>query len=383
MQTQHTIERPKRPAWFDGLRRAQPALLVALAFAAPAARADDPYVPITLDPLRTYSLPSNYSFHFPLIVSFDDQSGALPWQDYLGTQFNFTPLGRKLLQTSPDWVLPMGFQAFAGPNYPDPATHAYPAGIFLVRYTVPACPDPDLWPEYLATPAPPSYVDAKADADAWCAATCGVGFEMSDFDMNQWQIGCFKFNGDPQASQVATWGGSQCSKVEDNGLLQPCNPLEPLIDVRQYLGQPASACPACDLDEDGQITLVDLTMARNTAFGPLNNGLGESRAIMVDAEGTMQDTMTGLDTMDFADKDRGGFVFEITHWETGIAIDCLNNDPSDPDSLAQRFDDIIAPQEGAPMKEMADAYCEAINGPGAYCSPAAISYSVWPLPDWS
>jgi hypothetical protein len=77
------------------------------------------------------------------------------------------------------------------------------------------------------------------------------------------------------AYQVATWGGTRCEKVADNGLMQPCNPVEPLIEVRQYLGQPATACPDCDLDADGQITLVDLTMARNGAFGPKSVGVGE------------------------------------------------------------------------------------------------------------
>jgi hypothetical protein len=195
---------------------------------------------------------------------------------------------------------------------------------------------------------------------------------MTDFDMNQWRYGCWADTTAGTAYQVATWGGTRCEKVADNGLMQPCNPVEPLIEVRQYLGQPATACPDCDLDADGQITLVDLTMARNGAFGPKSVGVGETHAKIfnsgVDAPGAM------VNLTQFVDDSSGGAgdYLEITHWDTGVVIDCGDVNQHLPYLQELTVSDASFP--GKPGQAMADEMCQL--GGLAYCSDGAMMYSI-------
>lgn len=341
--------------------------LAAVGLFTSAAQADD-YVAPTYLQQKFYVMSSGLDFRVPVMTGF--VGAPVPWSyDLRGQWPNMTFAGKYLREDSPDYDLSFGLSVFDGPDYPGQATNAYPAGVFIVEYSITNCVP---IPEFLNTPLPPAWQDAKADADTWCATTCGVGFEMSDFDMNQWRYGCWADTSAGTAYNVAAWGGTRCEKLADNGLIQPCNPLQPLIDVRQHLGQPVADCPDCDLDQDGQITLTDLTLARNVAFGPLKVGEGETHAVLMNSGSDAHTAMTTLTQWIEEDQSSYGTYLEITEWETGISIDC-----ADPDQHLPFLDDLTISDHGQPTEPgqaIVDFLCQ-LQG-FTLCASNSMMYSI-------
>ena len=76
-----------------------------------------------------------------------------------------------------------------------------------------------------------SFTEAKTAADGHCQTLCGEGFERTDCDMNQWKYICYNYNTGSgwKSYNIVTWGGTQCEKTVDNGLVQACNPVTGVI----------------------------------------------------------------------------------------------------------------------------------------------------------
>lgn len=357
------------------------------------------YVPTTYGLQMNQYMPADYEFRFPLVVSFDRDPNmpppgpALPWSSINGPS-GLEYQGQWLSPYSPEFQLPFGMQVYNGPNYPSPETTDYPSGVFIVKYNGMFCPDPsliDVAPELFATPLPPSFAEVQVKANEFCVNECGSGFEMTDFDMTQWQYTCYIDGAEGKAYQVASWGGSKCEKTEDNGLIQACNPLTGMIAIRGHLRESASTYPEGDLDGDGVISMVDLIRARNIAFGPKLQGIGESRMLikrsfLEDAPGngtfsslSAEEAMLRLDEVvvidgaqTFAD------IFEITHWEPGIPVICPDPNIHDPvqyqDIVNQHFTylaEFTSGNGGTPGAALNDDYCAATHGPGSLCAAGA------------
>ena len=319
----------------------------------------DSYVPETLGKMRSFTLPAGHTWFVPVMASLAQDPGRtpndpLPWQNDLYNLFGLTTyVGRYMRAYVAQHADPFGLAIDNGPAYP---TTIPPATVRLIEYNSIGCLPANQNP---ATPTPPTFTAAKAAADAYCQTLCGQGFEMTDFDMNQWKHICYNFNpGTGQKSyNVITWGGTQCEKTVDNGLVQACNPVTGVIEVRNNLNQPSTVCPNCDKDGDGLVTLKDLVIERNSAFGPRRQALGLTFPVIYPTGKTVNQTMdltsyvySGADIMDVD-------YIEITGWNVGIPVNCLN-----PGEQGNYLDDLTKsnPLDSTLLNQtLANAWCQA------------------------
>jgi hypothetical protein len=318
--------------------------------------------PGTYDQHESYILPPGHNWLFPQMVALDEsQAGALPWNTGLNLLLNSTYFGTYILGYGPLHQDPFGMGEQTTPP---------PAGSYLIEYLGASCTTSPVNP---ATPLPPAFAEVKASADAYCGSLCGDGFEMTDFDMNQWRYACYKTmttNG-PRAYNHVTWGGSQCEKVVDNGLIQACNPLTELTATRSNLGAPVASCPDCDLDGDGEITLLDLILARNAVFGPRQQGLGLTFPIIRRAGTTIDESLT-LDPD--ALQQAAVTYMEVAKWNSTSPVDC--NDPSG------HIGALVALTTSSPGsttlfgQTLANEYCADTYGGAGICQGGALGYSI-------
>ena len=297
--------------------------MLILCIASPAA--GQGYVPQTLIKTRTFNLPQNHNWFVPMMASLDKMDirpliDPLPWNYQLRETYN-EYVGKGLMgYTASTFSTAFGQSVVAGPAYP---TTIPPATVQLIEYNNTTCNPTGRNP---ATPAPPTFSDAKTAADSFCKSMCGADYEMSDFEMNQWKYICYLDGyapGGPKSYNIITWGGTRCEKTINPEQVSVCNPYTQLTQVRAKLNGPLAECPECDFDGDGLITLKDLVFSRNEVFGPKKQGLGLTFPI-VHATGKMvHETMdlqnyvgTSTQTVDYVD---------LTGWTDGQPIDCNGN----------------------------------------------------------
>lgn len=327
------------------------------------------YVPTTYGAGKNYNLPALHKLRFPVMAALDleNNGGPIPWHFDLDSLPNSLFHGKYVTQYPANSLSTFGFLISDGPAYPTPI----PAGgAWLIEYigtsmgvscgTSPRNPD---------TPEPPTWTQAKAAADAWCAGTCGQGFEMTDFDMSQWIYACYKYKVDGiwRGYQFSTWGGSMCEKTLDNGLIQACNPLTGLTEVRTHLSRPSSDCPSCDRDGDGLISLRDLMMARNEAFGPKKAGLGVTFPIIHGSGTTVNNSLNLTQFIRPEGRDVSDFI-EITHWDAETPVDCSN-----PASHLTPLRQLTTSDQFSVAffgQVRANQYCESV------CVTGAIGYTI-------
>lgn len=287
----------------------------------------DAYVPETLNKTLSFTLPSGHWWFVPVIASLAQDparppTDPLPWQNDLYNYLGLTTyVGRYIRAYVPHFADAFGLAVYNGPAYP---TEIQPATVRLIEYSGVGCIPANRNP---ATPAPPSFTDAKAAATGYCQTLCGQGFEMTDFDMNQWKYICYNYNtgtGGWKSYNVITWGGTQCEKTVDNGLIQACNPLTGVVQIRSNLDQPLASCPNCDKDGDGLITLKDLVIERNTTFGPRKQALGLTFPVIYPTGKAVNQTMDLTSyvhpSADVMDVD----YIEITGWDLNTPVNCLS-----------------------------------------------------------
>ena len=234
------------------------------------------------------------------------------------------------------------------------------------------------------TAFPPTFTEAKAAADAYCAGMCGDGFTMVDFDMNQWYLTCYNFGSD--SYNVATWGGTRCGKVEGQTIIE-CDPHTKLTQVREHLWQnPLEECPECDLDGDGVISLVDVVLARETGFMPRHRGVGLTYALVF-LNGSTQDSDSGakidqtLDPTQFVSPEMQlipAVYFDMTEWDVGVPVDC-NGLPPELQVLLLSEITYAAGINGS----LADSWCAAYGQPGATaCANGSMGFQIGHCQIW-
>jgi hypothetical protein len=318
--------------------------------------------PETYPQQEDYILPPGHNWLLPQIVALDEsQPGELTWNTDLNFLEDSTYFGKYMLGIGPLHQEPFGVGEQTTPP---------PAGSYIIEYLGPTCTTSPVNP---ATPLPPAFSEAKTSADNYCVNMCGSGFEMTDFDMNQWRYACYKTmtaNG-PRAYNYVTWGGSQCEKTVDNGLIQACNPLTGLIQVRQNLRKPVAECPECDLNGDGEITLLDVIRARNKAFGPRKQGLGLSYPIIRRSNTTI-DQSIGLDPNTL--QQAAVTYMEVTKWNSTEPVDC-----NDTSGHIIHLDALTTSSPGSTTlfgQTLANQYCADTYGGAGICQGGAIGYSI-------
>lgn len=325
------------------------------------------FVPTTYPLTKTIALQDGHEWLFPVMIARGTDGtdpASLIWQTDFSIVYATAIIGKYFYTFPDDSEDTFGLVIHDGstiwPQTPPAATQ-------MVEYNGPACAEVFRNPN---TPLPPSFVDAKAAADQYCVDLCGDGFEMTDFDMNQWQYTCFsRIVGTPKAYQVAAWGGSQCEKKIDNGLIQACNPITGVIAVRQNLGGPLGNCPECDVNGDGVIALDDLIAARNEAYGPHRSGAGYTFALVRETGTTIDQAVDLTQFMSLPNSEAGAIHVEITHWNSTTPVDC--NAPGMNHSLLH---EVTEPAPGGSQylgQRMADDYC----GP-AICSAGGLGYTI-------
>lgn len=315
---------------------------------------------------KNYSLPQSHRWVFGVMGPLEGGtqpgfSDNLNWNPNLDQLINSTYLGKYMLDFHPKFVKAFGLTLQDGPQYPPELP---PAGVRLIQYNGPCIP-PFRNP---LTPEPPTFAAAKAAADGWCASHCGEGFEMTDFDINQWRYACYGYSG--KGYQIVTWGGSRCEKIVGEEVIS-CAWLTGFIEIRNNLGNPASSCPTCDLDADGTITLQDLTLARNQLPALAFRGERQTFPVIFDSRTTVDQTqaLTQIVTRDNIDY---ATYMEITHWNATTPVDCNNpsshlgfletltkSNPTDPTLFGQA---------------LANIYCE--NAGGTYCAQDSLGYTI-------
>ncbi len=327
------------------------------------------FTPTTYDQQKAYVLPLTHIWRFPVMGALGRSDiGELPsWQYDLQNLQNSTYRGKYILGIVPNFAQAFGFALSDGPAYPTPIPAA---GVWLIEYNAPSCFSTYRNP---LTPEPPTYQEAKASADAYCQSLCGSGFEMTDFDMSQWKYACYgaRVGTQYRSYQVSTWGGSECSKTLDNGLIQACNPLTGLVEVRTNLDRSPSFCLGCDLDGDGVISLKDLTISRNQAFGPRQQGLGQTFPIIYDAYRTIDQSLP-LTQLVLPQNQEAVDYIEITHWDANTPVNC--NDPNShlsPLLMLTTSDQASTTLFG---QALANGYCRRLGA--TYCATGALGYTI-------
>jgi hypothetical protein len=329
------------------------------------------FTPTTYNMQKTHLLPLTHIWRFPVMGALDKSDiGELPsWQYDLQNLQGSTYRGKYILGIVPNFAQAFGFALSDGPAYP---TSIPPAGVWLIEYIGANCATQNRNP---LTPVPPTWSEAKATADAYCQSLCGLGFEMTDFDMSQWRYACYVAKiADPsvyRGYQVSTWGGSECSKTLDNGLIQACNPLTGLVEVRANLDRPPSFCLGCDLDGDGIISLKDLTISRNHALGSRQQGLGQTFPIIYDARRTIDQSLP-LTQLVLPQNQEAVDYMEITHWDANTPVNC--NDPnSHPSPLLMLT---TSDQASTTLfgQALANGYCQRLGA--TYCATGALGYTI-------
>ena len=314
----------------------------------------------------TYGLPLDHNWHIPVMGALE---GPVTWGTNLGNLFNYD--GKYMFNSIPSILDAFGYAVYDAPYPPQ----APVSGVRLIEYNSPGCDPANINPD---TPEPPSFADAKATANAWCESQCGSGFAMTDFDMNQWQYACYGIVIPPftfKSYRMVTWGGTRCEKILDNGLVQACNPLTGLTEVRSHLGDDAASYPQYDLDGDGVISLRDLTLARNEAFGPYQQGLGETFPAIYKTNTTIDQSLA-LTQFVVPGNQRIASYMEITHWDTDPLnpIDC-----NDPASHIIPLEELSTSDPGGPSRigqDLADLWCQATSGPTSRCAQDSLGYTI-------
>lgn len=221
-------------------------LIILLSFSASA-----DYIPETLVKTEEFYLSQNQVMFAPVMQSFARQP-PLYFQEFHWR--NGSAITGLIIDSHvPQRVTPWGFQLDYGPNYYE---NGWPiSGAMLVEYENYGClpPIPGLF-EFNLTRMPPEFMELKQNADDFCENRCGSGYEMTDFDMNQWRYYCYNYqiNGTiPRSYNFATWGGSRCEKIVGNTTiscgLTPIDPnkhrghnvaqLEPFVKKSQLTAQ--------------------------------------------------------------------------------------------------------------------------------------------------
>ncbi len=268
------------------------------------------------------------------------------------------------------YQLPYGL-TLGPPPYAGPIP---PATVRLVKFAGSNCDCANRDPN---TPFPPTFSEAKTAADAYCAACCGDGYTMVDFEMNQWNLTCYNFGGD--SYKVATWGGTRCGKVQGQTIIE-CDPHTKLTTVREHLWQnPLEECPECDLDGDGAISLVDVILARETGFVPRHRGVGLTYALLLSTgelwiPGSGATIDQTLDPSPFVGPDVQIIpvtYFDMTELAPGIPVDC-----TDPAEFQAGFLNGIV-SGGGINNSLADSWCSLFGQPGATeCSEYGMAYQI-------
>lgn len=343
--------RPQKAAWAK-----RTALLAGVLGLAAAAQGQVGYL---YENQRNYALPTNYEIHFPIPIVLRRDLPLPEIHGIMGAGF----YGRYWpnFGAPADWLYPLGFQVFNGPSFPDPNTYVAPSGAVVVEFVDPTdyyCDE--TVPANLGTPLPPTYQQAKAASDAYCARTCGAGFVMTDFYYAQWRYACWYDVPVNKAYEFATWGGGRCQKPLGNGTYQECAALP----LTMPMGPCQGADPACDNwdhDQNGIIDMADLAWWQiNPTAG---YGIGETYGVMVDPHEQADYTVTHLASLATNPwNEDATTIVEITRWDTGSAVNCdqpgadvgyLNgyNDPMNPSNLFYAYTDEYCRLRGASVCE--------------------------------
>ena len=266
------------------------------------------------------------------------------------------------------YQLPYGL-TLGPPPYAGPIP---PATVRLVKFAGSNCDCANRDPN---TPFPPTFSEAKAAADAYCAACCGDGYTMVDFEMNQWNLTCYNFGGN--SYKVVSWGGTRCGKVQGQTIIE-CDPHTKLTTVREHLWQnPLDECPECDLDGDGAISLVDVILARESGFVPRHRGVGRTYALLFPTGDPLYAGTTIDQTLDpspFVGPDMQIIpvtYFDLTELAPGIPVDCSQ----DPEFQAGFLNGIV--HFGGINGSLADSWCSLFGQLGATeCAMDSLAYQI-------
>lgn len=326
------------------------------------------FVPTTYAPTKSIQLLNGHKWIFPVMMGRGTpgtEPESLHFNTNLDIRYSTDWLGRYFCTEGGFFTDTFGLLVHDGSA---PWTGTPPAAVQMIEYMAPACAEAYRNPN---TPLPPAFSEAKASADQLCVDTCGEGFSMTDFDMNQWRYTCFPrmTASGPRAYQVATWGGAECAKTIDNGLIEACNPLTGMTAVRRNLGGPLAECPECDLNNDGIIALDDLIRARNRAYGPRRAGSGYTFQLIRWANTTIEESVNLVPLVAIQNGETGAVHIEVTHWNGSTPVDCYN-----PTMNKGCLEELTQPHPGGTGylgQDMADEYC----GVG-YCKSNGLGYSI-------
>jgi hypothetical protein len=176
------------------------------------------YTPETLTKTKEFHFSSNHVLFVPAMQSFA-KSPPLYWQEFHWR--NGSSLGGLIIDSHvPQRVKPHGFQLSDTREYQG----EFPvSGAMIVEYQNYGCfpPLPQFNMTFNLTRMPPTWQEAKQNADSFCSDLCGTGFTMTDFDMNQWRYFCYDYNlnGTQRSYNFAHWGGSRCEKLSGNNVI--------------------------------------------------------------------------------------------------------------------------------------------------------------------
>jgi hypothetical protein len=97
-----------------------------------------------------------------------------------------------------------------------------------------------------------AYIDVTASVDAWLNGEPNYGWGIINSSTDGWDFNTSEY-GDPSRRPKLTIYYIAKGDINEDGFVD----RNDVDEIRSHLRQPASACPACDLDGDGTITVLD------------------------------------------------------------------------------------------------------------------------------
>ncbi len=97
-----------------------------------------------------------------------------------------------------------------------------------------------------------AYIDVTASVDAWLEGAPNYGWGIINSSTDGWDFNASEYGGESRRPKLTIYYIAQ-GDINGDGYIDRLD----VNEVKSYLRQPASACPECDIDGDGTITVRD------------------------------------------------------------------------------------------------------------------------------